>query len=906
MRKMFCVMMTLAAIVCFIPVVLSAQFSGGTGVIDDPWLVGTPHDVFNMRSCNNAYYLQICDIDLDVAPFNQGGGWVSIGGTSSTWTFYYNGDGYSIANLWTYTSYHNSDPRGLFNTLNGGYVRNLNLVDVDFQGIIKGGALAWSISGTLIENCNVNGVISPDEDYPGQDIGGLIGVATNQSSINHCSAQISINNHDGGFTGGIVGRAIDSEIENCWAWVNLGSGDIRGGLAGKIHNSTVSYCWTGGIINGGSEDTGALIGEISASQVNGCFSRIDMSTDWGASAAFAGKAHSGSVISNCYTEVSFEGSSEDPISGFIWDSYGAQLINCYSRAIQNTNDCIAPITLTNYDTVITSCYYNRDLMVPTYGIDNPECARTSELMSWPHNATYIGTYVGWDFDNVWQMDVNHNANYGYPLLRGMDYSHLTAAPRFNWFPGYYDHTLDFMISCSSPNAQIYYTLDGSTPDLNSQLYTGPFLISTEVIVKARAFADGLFSSSISVGVYNGHVSQLSGSGTMTSPYLINSEYSLYEINSHMDSYFKLTGNISIYEKHYPSDCFVPIGRYFGPDSPLNRPFTGSLDGNHFTIFNSGLASWNTLSCGLFAYCEGAQVSNLVLKFDGVNGSGHTGALAGVIVDSDILRCYARGPLQTDSGDAGMLIGRAINSDITQCWSSGTLAGGNDSGGLVGKMIGGSATDCFSVCDVTAGERAGGLIGVLQGNPVVQNCYSAGMVNGDGPGFGGLIGISDSDQLNSCYWDMQSSGQNSSAGGTGCTTDQMQNLATYEGWNFGSIWFNPTPSINYGYPKLRNNSGTPSSDELAPAAPQMSLWPNPFQQNLKLRLDLPGRAKTELCIYNARGQRVRSLISDYLSPGSHELNWDAKDEHGHPVASGIYLIKIDIGESHQCHKVLLLK
>lgn len=49
------------------------------------------------------------------------------------------------------------------------------------------------------------------------------------------------------------------------------------------------------------------------------------------------------------------------------------------------------------------------------------------------------------------------------------------------------------MSCSTPGAKIRYTTDGTEPDVNSTLYTGPVTVAS-YIYKARAFADNLFPS----------------------------------------------------------------------------------------------------------------------------------------------------------------------------------------------------------------------------------------------------------------------------------------------------------------------------------------------------------------------------------------------------------------------------
>ena len=61
-------------------------------------------------------------------------------------------------------------------------------------------------------------------------------------------------------------------------------------------------------------------------------------------------------------------------------------------------------------------------------------------------------------------------------------------PIFSQSSGYYSAPFDLTLSCADPNALLYYTTDGSKPDNSSNLYTGPFNISSTSVVKAVAYS----------------------------------------------------------------------------------------------------------------------------------------------------------------------------------------------------------------------------------------------------------------------------------------------------------------------------------------------------------------------------------------------------------------------------------
>jgi len=73
------------------------------------------------------------------------------------------------------------------------------------------------------------------------------------------------------------------------------------------------------------------------------------------------------------------------------------------------------------------------------------------------------------------------------------------------------------------------------------------------------------------------------------------------------------------------------------------------------------------------------------------------------------------------------------------------------------------------------EDAGGLVGNNHEGSVI-NSYSCGVVYSD-VNAGGLVG-SGGGTVNNCFWDMETSNQATSAGGTGKTTAEMQDVATY--------------------------------------------------------------------------------------------------------------------------------
>src|SRR5438128_3459994 len=71
-----------------------------------------------------------------------------------------------------------------------------------------------------------------------------------------------------------------------------------------------------------------------------------------------------------------------------------------------------------------------------------------------------------------------------------------AAPIFTPSSGPINNGTIISMSCATPGAVIYYTLDGSTPTTNSSAYLDPFTINGGVTLNAFAVANGYLSSPV--------------------------------------------------------------------------------------------------------------------------------------------------------------------------------------------------------------------------------------------------------------------------------------------------------------------------------------------------------------------------------------------------------------------------
>lgn len=85
------------------------------------------------------------------------------------------------------------------------------------------------------------------------------------------------------------------------------------------------------------------------------------------------------------------------------------------------------------------------------------------------------------------------------------------------------------------------------------------------------------------------------------------------------------------------------------------------------------------------------------------------------------------------------------------------------------------------------------------------------------------------------------------------------------------------------------------------------YPNPFNPSTTIMFDLPKDALVSIGIYNLLGKRVRTLIDGNMMNASlHTVTWDARDDIGLPVSSGIYLCRFTSGKFDRTIKMLFTK
>jgi hypothetical protein len=264
---------------------------------------------------------------------------------------------------------------------------------------------------------------------------------------------------------------------------------------------------------------------------------------------------------------------------------------------------------------------------------------------------------------------------------------------------------------------------------------------------------------------------------------------------------------------------------------INRPHEYNVGLFHWVSSWGGIKNLGVVNATVTGYCWVGTLVALSLgtvsnchSVSSVNGTQYVGGLVGAN-SGPVSNSYAIGNV-TGNEYVGGLLGE--NGEIvSDCYSTGSVTGNERAGGLVG-LNAGNVRNSYATCSVSVtGSFAGGLMGENY-ECTVSNSYSTGSVTGDAY-TGGLIGINGGTVSNSysigsvtgevyvggliglnlnyeniygivtnSFWDTETSGQSTSDGGTGKTTAQMKNIATFSGvgWNIIAVIDSGVRNVSY--------------------------------------------------------------------------------------------------------------
>ena len=578
----------------------------------------------------------------------------------------------------------------------------------------------------------------------------------------HVITGLTINRPGQGFVG-LFGYAEVATITDL-GLVNarITGGERTGGLLGYGDGAQVTDSFVRDSVISGGNFVGGLLGDL----LGGTITRSD------ASGSTAGTYFVGGLAGKAYfttlTEVhsTMAVSGADQIGGLIGDTFSTTLSNAYATGSVNGNGSSLVMggligrqlegTIENsyatgaisgghggagrglvgagFTVTITNSFWDME----TTGASTSDGGGTGLTTAQARDAT---SYTGWDFANVW-----YQAGDMRPILRSeagsVDGSGRTVITNLHQLAlvntnlnGQYVLGADIDASATSgTNASGIWSTAGwvllgsaSSPFWGSLDGLGRYRISDLTINRPDANQVGLIAANY------GRIAGLNVSGTVAG--------------------FNGVGGLA--------------GTSFG--YVTESAFSGSVTGN---LFVGGAVGTN--------YGNMDRVS----AHAAVNGDSAVGGLVGENFDT-VSFSHAAGAVETgEFGYGGGLAGRSF-SLITESYSTGAVSGG-EVGGLVGLNFG-TIEQSYATGAVSASLRGGGLVATNEAT--ISNSWASGHVSGAEYVIrGGLVATNYSTITNS-FWDMETTGQSTSAGGgTGLTTAQARDAASYTGWDFTNIWY----------------------------------------------------------------------------------------------------------------------
>ena len=102
-------------------------------------------------------------------------------------------------------------------------------------------------------------------------------------------------------------------------------------------------------------------------------------------------------------------------------------------------------------------------------------------------------------------------------------------------------------------------------------------------------------------------------------------------------------------------------------------------------------------------------------------------------------------------------------------------------------------------------------------------------------------------------------------------------------------------------------GTSVDEPVIPRVAQLGQnIPNPFNPMTTIKFNLTAEGRATLVVYNVAGRRVRTLVDGMMSQGDHQVTWNGADDGGRPVASGVYLYRLESGAYHEVKRMTLVR
>jgi hypothetical protein len=681
---------------------------------------------------------------------NEGKGWQPIAALIPEWGFVgfmgtFDGQGHEIRDL--FISRPDEDFIGLFRFLEAGesygipgevIIKDIGVVNVTVAGKDRVGGLVGQSVGAVSNSYSTGSVTGNG------GVAGLVGENDGTVDSSYSTGSVTGQYQVGGLAGLNGGAVINSHFTGA-----LTSDRCVGGLVGR-NQGTVSNSYSSGSVTG-NETVGGLVGSNEG------------------------------TVSNSYSNSSVTGSVS--VGGLV----GSHEYSTASNSYYNYDE-----VLINGENMITvGALFGKDFH---QWLDNDKFLNVNERLS-QENGYYVINSVS-DFKQL--LAFGQNATLTFRLTNDLD---LGNEPNFyipylaGEFDGNGHKIFDLSLSYDSVSPLGlfgYLAAGGKVTDvglenINITGYSavGGLVGGTQEGTLGHCYATGTVTGNDVVGGLVGD----SNFG------LLSDSYSTANVTGYSVVGGLIGGNHGTVDRSYSTGRVTgnsDVGGLVGSNlrDVSNSYATGRVTGDDhvggLVGLNLGLATVSN------SYCTGSVIGNEYVgglvgynSYGAVSSSYSTGSVSGRTCVGGLVGCSEGG-----------------ESKVEVSYSTATVVGNEHVGGLVGWGLDGAIIYwSYSTGSVAGTKWVGGLVGNLGSSDYlrgcsVEACYSTGSVTGS-KNVGGLVGELKNQATVGGFWDTQSSGQATSAGGTGKTTAEMKNIATFTeaGWNIIAVGLDETDPVH---------------------------------------------------------------------------------------------------------------
>ncbi|QDD12031.1 GLUG motif-containing protein [Candidatus Methylopumilus rimovensis] len=704
---------------------------------------------------------------------------------------------------------------------------NGSIVNSHASGLVNGDSYVGGLVG--LNEASVASSHASGQILGIEYVGGLVGVNQINASIitSYATGNINATNNAGGLVGYNIANA---ELNNVYATGNVVANNNVGGLVGANRlNASVTYSHASGYVYGVS-NVGGLIG-YSTSTGSEEYALIDHSYATGDVEAatnvggLVGANLDRSVISNSYATNTVTGNSSvgglvglnDPLaqiensfaSGYVFGaSFVGGLVGTNASAISNSyasgyvqgDYAIGGfVGINNSSASVIESYAEGDVIGRQFigglvGENSTSAVIDSSYALGAVTASHeagglVGNNLGQILRSYATGDLIASAGNGGGLVGAnqsgglVDLSHATGNISGD------GHTMGGLVGVNNPGGTI------STSYATGNVSGGSYgevggLVGVNQHIISNSYATGSVSGPDKIGGLVGwNVSDASITGSYSTSAVtgdsnvggfvgynngpIDQSYASGQVigGTNVGGFIGMNhNNLSIVSNSYATGNVTAFGLYAGGFIGFN--------------YNSGPSNWGSI---LNSYASGS-----------VTGTSYVGGFAG-LNSGHVKYNYALGAILASSDNAGGFAGYN-DGIIEESFASNSVLGINNVGGLVGwnstfnitytGLARGLISNAYAEGFVTGQSNVGGLVGKLSSGRIdesatVRDSYASSVVSGTGVNsVGGLIGFADVDPANvsNSYWNINTSNQPASQGGTGLDADNMKMATNFSSWD----------------------------------------------------------------------------------------------------------------------------